>query len=112
MPAACPATSVYGQAKAFTPLLAEPLQGPVYLRTSASHKGLPEMVVALRGDGGIAIDLAGRIDSTRGGGIRASFEALPDAPVANSSSPSTAARRACSKTPPTSARLLPTRAPA
>ncbi len=76
---ACPAGSVYGYAKATTPLLPEPLQGPVYLR-SGTHL-LPDMVAALRGDGGIAIDLVGRIDSV-GGAMRATFEGLPDAPAA------------------------------
>jgi hypothetical protein len=76
----CPASSVYGHARAFTPLLPEPLEGPVYLRSSADGKGLPDMVATLRGDGGIAIDLVGRIDSFHEG-MRASFEGLPDAPA-------------------------------
>ncbi len=73
----CPRGSVYGHAAAVTPLLAEPLRGPVYLRSSKDT--LPDLVVALRGDG-IAIDLVGRIDSHRGG-LRASFDLAPDAPV-------------------------------
>ena len=77
---ACPPSSVYGHARAFTPLLPQPLEGPVYLRSSVSGKGLPDMVAALRGDGGVAIDLVGRIDSFHGG-MRASFEVLPDAPA-------------------------------
>jgi hypothetical protein len=77
---ACPASSVYGHARASTPLLPEPLEGPVYLRSSANRLGLPDMVAALRGDGGIAIDLVGRIDSFHEG-MRASFEVLPDAPA-------------------------------
>jgi uncharacterized repeat protein (TIGR01451 family) len=73
---ACPAASVYGYARAFTLLLDQPLQGPVYLRSS-SHK-LPDLVASL--DGQIHVDLAGRIDSVRGG-IRSTFETVPDAPV-------------------------------
>jgi hypothetical protein len=73
----CPRRSAYGQATAITPLLADPLRGPVYLR--ASTNPLPDLVVALRGDG-VRIDLVGRIDSVRGG-IRARFDLLPDAPV-------------------------------
>jgi hypothetical protein len=72
----CPPGSVYGHAKAITPLLDEPLEGPVYLRSS-SHL-LPDLVVALRGE--IEVDLVGRIDS-RKGRIRSSFETVPDAPV-------------------------------
>jgi len=74
----CPAASIYGRAKAITPLLSEPLSGPVYLRSS-SHK-LPDLVAALH-SGEIDIDLDGRIDSAKGGRIRTNFESVPDAPV-------------------------------
>ena len=79
---ACPPSSIYGHAEAFTPLLAEPLEGPVYLRSSTSATNpLPELVAALRGDGGLSFDIEGRIDSGPSGGLRASFEVLPDAPA-------------------------------
>jgi hypothetical protein len=76
----CPEGSVYGKATAYTPLLDEPLSGPVYLRSS-SHN-LPDLVVALHGPPSVPIDfdLSSRIDSFKGG-IRSSFEAIPDAPV-------------------------------
>src|SRR6202789_419107 len=41
----CPAASIYGKAEATTPLLDEPLSGPVYLRSS-SHN-LPDLAAAL-----------------------------------------------------------------
>jgi hypothetical protein len=72
----CPRASIYGRARAFTPLLDKPLEGPVYLRSS-SHE-LPDLVADLRGD--IRVVLAGRIDSKRGG-IRTTFAAVPDAAV-------------------------------
>jgi len=72
----CPKRSVYGWAEALSPLLDKPLRGPVYLRSS-DHP-LPDLVAALRGE--VEIDLAGRIDSHKGG-IRTSFESVPDAPV-------------------------------
>jgi hypothetical protein len=72
----CPAGSIYGSARAFSPLLDNPLEGPVYLRSSSNK--LPDLVVALQGQ--IDIDLVGRIDSAKGG-IRTSFESVPDAPV-------------------------------
>jgi hypothetical protein len=72
----CPAGSIYGRAKAVTPLLDRPLEGPVYLRSSSNP--LPDLVVALRGP--VDIDLVGRIDSVDGG-IRVSFDSVPDAPV-------------------------------
>jgi hypothetical protein len=72
----CPKGSVYGYAEATTPLLAKPLRGPVYLRSS-THP-LPDMVAALHGE--LDVNLVGRIDS-HNGGIRSTFEAVPDAPV-------------------------------
>jgi hypothetical protein len=74
---ACPAASVYGYAKAETPLLDNPIEGPVYLRSS-DHK-LPDLVADLNGQ--IHIVLAGKVDSGKGGGIRNTFMAVPDAPV-------------------------------
>jgi hypothetical protein len=72
----CPKGSVYGKAKAWTPLLDKPLSGPVYLRSS--NHPLPDLVAKLGGQ--LEIDLVGRIDSIHGG-IRATFESVPDAPV-------------------------------
>jgi uncharacterized repeat protein (TIGR01451 family) len=74
---ACPKESIYGFAKATTPILDKPVKGPVYLRSS-NHK-LPDLVLAL--DGQIDVDVVGKIDSGKGGGIRTTFEAVPDAPV-------------------------------
>jgi hypothetical protein len=74
---ACPAGSIYGRARALTPLMDEALEGPVYLRSSRT--AVPDLVADLRGRG-IEIEVPGRIDSSRGG-IRANFEGLPDAPV-------------------------------
>jgi hypothetical protein len=74
----CPRGSIYGKAKAISPLLDEPLQGPVFLRSS-NHE-LPDMVAALHSSK-VDIDLVGRIDSVNGGGIRSTFESTPDAPV-------------------------------
>ena len=76
--AECPKASVYGQARAISPLLDEPLTGPVYLRSS-SHP-LPDLVAALHAQK-IDFNLVGRIDSGKGGRIRNTFEATPDVPV-------------------------------
>ncbi len=72
----CPAKSVYGYARAITPLFDKPLEGPVYLRSS-SHQ-LPDLVAALNGQ--VNVVLAGRNDSVNGG-LRNTFEVVPDAPV-------------------------------
>jgi hypothetical protein len=76
---ACPSGSIYGHASAVTPLLEEPLSGPVYLRSNGSERALPDLVAALSGRG-IEIDLLGKIDS-RKGGLRTRFDVIPDAPV-------------------------------
>jgi hypothetical protein len=77
---ACPEGAIYGHARAWTPLLDEPAEGPVYLRSS--NHNLPDLVVALKGPPSAAVEaeLVGRIDSHKGG-IRASFESIPDVPV-------------------------------
>jgi hypothetical protein len=85
----CPEGSIYGTAKAISPLLDQPLEGPVYLRSS-SHE-LPDVVVALKGPPSfpIEIDLDGHVDSVyhrlpngeKIGLLRTTFETVPDAPV-------------------------------
>lgn len=74
--AECPAGSVYGHARAWTPLFSEPLEGPIFLRSS--EHPLPDLVLALHGL--VDIDAVGRIDSVNGG-IRNTFDFVPDAPI-------------------------------
>jgi hypothetical protein len=74
--AGCPAAAIYGHATAYTPLLSEPLEGPVYLRSS-SHN-LPDLVAALHGL--VDVEAVARIDS-KNGGIRATFSDIPDVPA-------------------------------
>ncbi|HEX2097140.1 MAG TPA: hypothetical protein VHF50_07220 [Solirubrobacterales bacterium] len=73
---ACPQGSIYGHVVAHTPLLDEPLRGNAYLRSSDNQ--LPDLVFDLKGV--VDIEAAARIDSIRGG-IRATFGAIPDAPI-------------------------------
>ena len=73
---ACPKGAIYGKAKAFTPLLDKPLEGPLYLRSSSNP--LPDLVLDLHGQ--IDAVAVARIDS-HNGGIRARFETVPDAPL-------------------------------
>jgi hypothetical protein len=72
----CPAGAIYGHARAFSPLLDQPLEGPVYLRSS--NHNLPDFVADLHGI--IDVEAVARIDSKRGG-IRATFNDTPDAPL-------------------------------
>jgi hypothetical protein len=80
---ACPAASIYGKATATTPLLDQPLSGPVYLRSSSNL--LPDLVVALKGPPSqpIEVVVAGKVDTGPSGGIRTSFETVPDAQVSS-----------------------------
>jgi hypothetical protein len=74
---ACPKASIYGWARAYTPLLERPMEGPAYLRSSDTT--LPDLVFSLRGEG-FEVHPTGRIDSFKGG-IRGTFPTIPDAPV-------------------------------
>jgi hypothetical protein len=75
----CPAGSVYGKAIATTPILDDPLTGPVFLRSS-EHQ-LPDVVAALH-NGQIDVVAVGRVDSVKGK-LRTTFEAVPDAPISS-----------------------------
>jgi len=89
----CPQGSIYGFAKVKTPLIDEPLEGPVYLRstTEPDKYVLPDLVMALSGPPSlpIKVDAIGHVDSVRrrvahGGSVfllRTTFDAIPDAPV-------------------------------
>jgi hypothetical protein len=77
-PAACPAASVVGVVKARTPVLPDPLSGPVYF-VSHGGEGFPALIVVLQGDG-VRIDLTGSTFIHKG--ITSStFKNVPDAPV-------------------------------
>ncbi len=79
---AYPPGSVYGHAVARSPLVDYPVEGPAILRSS-SHE-LPDLVVALHGPPSqpVQFDVIGRVDSIHGG-IRTSFEGVPDLPVSS-----------------------------
>jgi hypothetical protein len=72
----CPAGSVYGRSKAWSPLLSSPLEGPVYMRASAQR--LPNLVAELNGE--VRVAIAGHIGAADGG-IRVNVKDLPDAAV-------------------------------
>lgn len=74
--AACPRGSIYGRVRAWTPLLDQPLEGPVYLRSSDNL--LPDAIFDLRGL--IDAEVAIRIDSLKGR-LRATVYEAPDVPV-------------------------------
>jgi hypothetical protein len=73
---ACPAASKLGEAKVTTPLLDEPLQGSIFLRSS-QHK-LPDLAFDLQGQ--FDIEAVGQVESVRAR-LKTTFEALPDTPI-------------------------------
>jgi hypothetical protein len=81
---ACPKSSILGKARALTPLLDQPLEGPVYFRSNGGERELPDIVADLHGP--IHITLVGFIDSVQKKGteisrVRTRFQNVPDAPV-------------------------------
>jgi hypothetical protein len=78
-PAGCPAASVIGHAKAVTPILPVPLEGPAYF---VSHGGeaFPSLIMVLQGYG-VTIDLVGTTFISKQGITSSTFKTVPDAPV-------------------------------
>lgn len=79
-PAGCPAASVVGHARAITPILPVPLEGPAYF---VSHGGeaFPNLIIVLQGYG-VTVELVG--DTLIKDGITSStFKTVPDVPVSN-----------------------------
>jgi hypothetical protein len=75
---ACPASSILGTATATSPLVDQPLSGPVYFRSNGGERELPDLVADLNGP--IHVTVVGFIDSVRGR-VRTRFQNIPDAPV-------------------------------
>jgi hypothetical protein len=77
-PAACPAASIVGHARAITPVLPVPLEGPAYF---VSHGGeeFPDLIVALQGYG-VTVDLVGAT-FIKNGVTSSTFKRVPDVPV-------------------------------
>jgi hypothetical protein len=80
---ACPSNSVLGYARATSPLLDSPLEGPVYFRSNGGARALPDVVADLNGQ--FRIILVGFVDTITprtNPRIRTIFATVPDAPVA------------------------------
>jgi hypothetical protein len=80
----CPPLSILGRARAITPLLDQPLEGPVYFRSNGGDRELPDIVADLHGP--IHVTIVGFVDAVTKKGsetsrIRTRFANVPDAPV-------------------------------
>jgi hypothetical protein len=78
-PANCPAASIVGHAKAITPIIPVPLEGPAYF---VSHGGeaFPSLIMVLQGYG-VTVDLVGTTFISKAGITSSTFETVPDVPV-------------------------------
>ena len=84
-PAACPAASIVASAKAITPILPVPLEGPAYF-VSHGNEAFPQLILVLQGYG-ITIDLVGdtfigivgELDTNNFKSIQPRSQAFPEA---------------------------------
>jgi hypothetical protein len=78
-PAACPPASIIGHARATTPVLPVPLEGPAYF---VSHGGeaFPSLIIVLQGYG-VTVHLVGTTFISKQGITSSTFKTVPDVPV-------------------------------
>jgi hypothetical protein len=78
-PAGCPAASLVGHARATTPLIPVPLEGPAYF-VSNGGEAFPNLIIVLQGYG-VTVDLVGDTFISKKGITSSTFKTVPDAPV-------------------------------
>jgi hypothetical protein len=78
-PAGCPAASVVGHARAITPILPVPLEGPAYF-VSNGGEAFPNLIMVLQGYG-LTVQLTGNTFINKAGVTSSTFPAIPDQPV-------------------------------
>ncbi len=81
-PAKCPAASIVGHARAITPVLPVPIEGPTYFVSHAGEE-FPSLIAVLQGYG-VTIDLVGSTFINNKTNITSStFKNVPDVPIAS-----------------------------
>lgn len=78
-PASCPPASRVGYARAITPVLPVPVEGPAFFVSHGGQK-FPELVIVLQGYG-ITVDLQGETFISKAGVTSSTFKSVPDVPV-------------------------------
>jgi hypothetical protein len=86
----CPKASIVGTATATTPILDEPLSGPVYFvknirkdaKSGREIRTLPKLVIPLVGQNGVKLTLTGT-SAVEDDQLVTTFENIPDAPVSS-----------------------------
>jgi hypothetical protein len=78
-PGGCPEASIVGHAKAITPILPVPLEGPAYF-VSHGDEAFPSLIVVLQGYG-VTVDLVGTTYISKAGITSSTFKTVPDVPV-------------------------------
>jgi hypothetical protein len=86
----CPKASIVGQATARTPILNEPLTGPVYFvknirkdpKSGREIRTLPKLVIPLVGPNGLRLTLTGT-SAVENDQLVTTFDNIPDAPVSS-----------------------------
>jgi hypothetical protein len=86
----CPKASIVGTATATTPILGQPLSGPVYFvknvrkdaKSGRDIKTLPKLVIPLVGENGLKLTLTGTSD-VEDDQLVTTFDNIPDAPVSS-----------------------------
>jgi hypothetical protein len=81
-PANCPPASIVGHAKAITPVLPVPIEGPAYFVSHAGEE-FPSLIAVLQGYG-VTVDLVGSTFINNKTNITSStFKKVPDVPIAS-----------------------------
>jgi hypothetical protein len=81
-PAGCAAASVVASAKAITPILPVPLEGPAYF-VSHGNEAFPQLIIVLQGENGLVVDLVGDTFISKAGITSSTFAHVPDVPVSS-----------------------------